>query len=106
MFAIWCLKAHERAPGFGEVDGTRWVAWMKAMRSWGLLLFLVPLATFYICMTLARLHRDIIFIGPDGLWLAIAVTAGVLWFSVVTMATALSGPPYRPRFLALAGHIF
>jgi len=102
LFANWLLKGFELSYGIGEVTASDWGNRMKAMRSWGLILFLVPAATAFFCARLAKTYRDIPVIGPDGLWLAILVTVGILWFCSSVMFTAMSGPPRKPKFLGLS----
>lgn len=73
---------------------TGWGKWMSFVQNWILLLLLIPIGMTVLSSTLARTHRDIAWMGPGGVGLAIVLTVAVLWFSLLTFFKAMGGPPF------------
>jgi hypothetical protein len=70
----WGVKVAEQKYPDDWFMQSGWGQMVWLVRSFILLWLLIPIAVAWVCARAAKSHRDIAWIGPDGLWLAVAVT--------------------------------
>ncbi len=70
-----------------EIREARMLFWF---RNYGLFLLLEPVLIAYFCAKLAKPHRDIVMVGPDGAGLAIVSTVIIAGFSGYVVLPAMS----------------
>ncbi len=94
------LRSAERWNGdITWIRSTGWYRLLSFVRYFFWLLLMIPVVMTVFCGVLARSHRDITWLGPGGIWLAVAVTVACVFFSAFTLFTAFDGPPtpvYHP----------
>lgn len=75
----WGLRIAEKIHSDDWLEATGW--WRMVMTvKWLILLWLmIPVSVAWCCARLSNSHRDIAWVGPDGIWLAIAITLLVGW---------------------------
>jgi hypothetical protein len=91
----WGLKAAENMYSDDWYLETGWGKMVWLVKNFILLWLLIPVALAWVCARVSKSHRDIAWTGPDGSWLAVAVTLLVAWLFGVAFYSGLFPPEPR-----------